>query len=166
MKTSNRFEGNDDRSATSAQDFETLRKALALKRYEQPPPGYFNRLPNQIMARIEAGEGETKFWQRFIPSFTLRPAMVYGLGLAVCGVVAVSVYYTSNLPVNNSGPVTASSMTTSQPSTLLGPAPGPAIASQNQSTVNSTNPITEPSLFPSQIGQGLQSMPAGYTPHQ
>ena len=168
MKTSNEFEGNDDRSATSAKEFETLRKALALKRYEQPPPGYFNRLPNQIMARIEAGEGETKFWQRFIPSFTLRPAMAYGLGLAVCGVVAVSVYYTSNLPVNNGSPVTASSMTTSQPQTLLGsPAPGLCDREPESNHRQQHEPDYRTLAVPvTQIGQGLQSMPAGYTPHQ
>lgn len=150
------------------EDFETLRKALALKKYEQPPPGYFNRLPNQIMARIEAGEGQSRFWERFIPSFTFRPAMAYGFGLAMCGAVALGVYYTSNLPVSNNGPMTASSMTTSQqPAAITGPAPGPALASQNQATVNSTNPVTaQPSLFPPQVGQGLQTAPAGYTPHQ
>lgn len=153
MKTSNQ----------GPEEFESLRKALALKRHEQPPPGYFNRLPNEIMARIEAGEGQTKFWERFIPSFTFRPAMAYGVGLAMCGVVALGVYYTSNLPVNNNGAVTASTMTTSQP-TVLAPAPGPAFASQS-SSVNSTNPlITEPSLFPSEVGRGFQTAPAGYTP--
>jgi hypothetical protein len=146
------------------EEFDQLRKALALKKYEQPPPGYFNRLPNQIMARIEAGEGETKFWQRLIPTFTFRPAMAYGFGLAMCAAVALGVYYTSNLPVNNNnGAMTASSMTPSQPP-VLAPAPGPAFASQ--STVNSTNPIiTQPSLFPSEVGSGLQTAPAGYTPH-
>lgn len=149
------------------EDFETLRKALALKKYEQPPPGYFNRLPNQIMARIEAGEGQAKFWERFIPHFTFRPVMAYGFGLAMCGAVALGVYYTSNLPVsNNTGPMTVSSMTTSQqPSAITGPALGPVLVSQNQSTVNSTNPMTtQPSLFPSQVGAGLQTAPAGYTP--
>ncbi|MDB6059146.1 MAG: hypothetical protein JWO95_2990 [Verrucomicrobiales bacterium] len=156
MKTSN----------PGPEEFEKLRKVIALKRYEQPPPGYFNRLPNEIMARIAAGEGETKFWQRFIPNFTFRPAMAYGVGLAMCGAVALGVYYTSNLPVNNNGTVTASTMTTSQP-TMLAPAPGPAIASQNSVSVNSTNPVmTEPSLFPNQVGAGLQTAPAGYTPHR
>jgi len=148
------------------EEFETLRRALALKRHEQPPPGYFDRLPNQIMARIEASESETKFWQRFIPSFTLRPAMAYGFGLAMCSAVALGVYYTSNLPANNNGAMTASSMTTSQP-TMLAPAPGVTLASGNQSTINSTNPITtEPSLFPANVGAGMQTAPAGYTPHQ
>jgi hypothetical protein len=147
--------------------FETVRKALALKKYEQPPPGYFNRLPNQIMARIEAGEGQTKFWERFIPSFTLRPAMAYGFGLAMCGAVVMGVYYTSNTQVaNTTSPMTASSMTASQQVILTAPASAPTLASHNEVSVNSTNPVTQqPSLFPSQVGQGLQTAPAGYTPN-
>ena len=63
-------------------DFENLRKLLALKRYEQPPPGYFSRLPDRITARIERGEGQSDFWERFISPFILRPAVVYGFALA------------------------------------------------------------------------------------
>jgi hypothetical protein len=158
-------------NSSNQDDFDRLRKLLALKRHEQPPPGYFNRLPNQIMARIEAGEGEEKFWQRFIPSFTFRPAVAYGMGLAVCGVVALGVYYTSNLPVNNTATANVNSMTASQPP-ALSPAPmvqpAAALASQNTSSVNSTNPVTEPSLFPSaeRIGSDLRTAPAGFTPKQ
>lgn len=153
------------------EDFERLQKLLALKKYEQPPPGYFNRLPNEIMARIEAGEGQSRFWERFIPSFTLRPAMAYGLGLATCGVVALGVYYTSNLPANNTGAATASTTTMAPPMMITStPAatPAAAIASRDPSTVNSTNPVTERSLFPDpqNIGRELHTAPAGFTPHQ
>ena len=154
-------------NSSDQENFEKLQKLLALKRYEQPPPGYFNRLPNQIMARIEAGEGQSRFWERFIPGFTFRPAMAYGVGLATCGVVALGVFYTSNLPSNNSAPTTASTMTTSQPM-MVTSAPAATIASRDPSSVNSTNPVTERSLFPDpqNIGRGLQSAPAGFTPHQ
>jgi hypothetical protein len=119
------------------------------------------------MARIEAGEGQTRFWERFIPSFTLRPVMAYGVGLAACGAVALGVYYTSNLPANNTGAATASTTTMSQP-TMVTSTPASAIASRDPSSVNSTNPMTERSLFPDpqNVGRGLQSAPAGFTPHQ
>ena len=149
------------------EEFERLQKLLALKRYEQPPPGYFNRLPGQIMSRIEAGEGQTRFWERFVPTFALKPAMAYGLGLAACGAVALGVYYTSNMPGNNTGAATASTTTMSQPM-MVTSAPAAAIASRDPNTVNSTNPVTQPSLFPDpqNIGHELRSAPVNFAPHQ
>jgi hypothetical protein len=67
-------------------DFETLRKLMALKRYEQPPPGYFRRLPDRIEARLERGEGQLGIWERFIVPFTFRPALVYGFAMAALSV--------------------------------------------------------------------------------
>ena len=41
-------------------NFESLRRLLALKRHEMPPPGYFNNFSSQVVHRIRAGEPEAQ----------------------------------------------------------------------------------------------------------
>lgn len=77
---------------TDPQNFEDLRRLMALKRHEQAPPGYFRRLPATIITRIERGEGQLMFWERLSANFTLRPAFVYAFVLAACGALATSIY--------------------------------------------------------------------------
>jgi hypothetical protein len=74
------------------ENFEAVRKLMALKRHEVPPPGYFERLSGTIIARIELGDGNLTFWERILTDFTLRPAFAYAFVLAACGALATSVY--------------------------------------------------------------------------
>ena len=70
----------------------SVERIIALKRYEQPPPGYFHLLPDRIIHRIEYGEGQSSFWERWWPEFRVRPALAYALGLAVCGAMTAGFY--------------------------------------------------------------------------
>jgi len=72
-------------------DFEALRKLLALKRHEQPPPGYFGRLPERIASRIEREGGQPGFWEKIFAGFTFRPAFAYSFALAAFGALTFSV---------------------------------------------------------------------------
>jgi hypothetical protein len=74
-------------------DFDSLLKLMALKRHEQPPPGYFNRLPGKILDRIERGEGQPRFWEKFVTAFAFRPAMAYASVLAAFSALTFSVIY-------------------------------------------------------------------------
>jgi hypothetical protein len=76
------------------EDFETLRKILALKRYEQPPPGYFDRLAVAITGRIRAESVKAPFWERFFSGMVLKPATAYAFGLAVCAVLVAGIGFT------------------------------------------------------------------------
>ena len=82
-----------------SEQFEQLRRLLVLKRYEQPPPQFFNRLPQQVMARIKAGEKaaepsffdyfswESPWLHRLWAAFETRPMLAGSVGLAVCALL-------------------------------------------------------------------------------
>jgi hypothetical protein len=88
------------------QDFEQLRRLLVVKRYEQPPPGYFHSFSREVIVRIRAGEmGETEVkWWAFEGSWLKwlwdacerRPAFAGGVGVAFCGFFAAATFISMN----------------------------------------------------------------------
>jgi len=83
------------------EDYEELRRLLALKRHEQPPPGYFEHFSPQVISRIESGEQARAhgFWARFFreaawagrpwSQLGFKPVLAGALGLAACGLVMI-----------------------------------------------------------------------------
>jgi len=71
----------------------SIEKIIALKRLEQPPPGYFQLLPGRIVSRIQRGEGQSGFWEKWWPAFCFRPILAYALGLTVCGTLAAGLFW-------------------------------------------------------------------------
>jgi hypothetical protein len=63
-----------------------LQRLLALKRYEQPAPAYFDNFLAQFHQRLDAVEAHPTFWQRFLRDSAGEPLGLWRLGLAgVCG---------------------------------------------------------------------------------
>ncbi len=65
--------------------FDALRKLLALKRHESPPPGYFNRFADRVIAQLEA-EGALPapaWWQQWWEALASPPVRALGYGAAV-----------------------------------------------------------------------------------
>lgn len=57
-------------------EFAAVQKLLALKRHEEPPPGYFDRLPGEVRARIAHAEAHPEpWWRRWLESWDLSPAL-------------------------------------------------------------------------------------------
>jgi hypothetical protein len=78
------------------ENFEQLRRLLALKRHEQPPPGYFHDFSRQVLARIQADEAVAKssLLGRLAPwvgnlweGFEAKPVLAGAFGVGVCSLL-------------------------------------------------------------------------------
>lgn len=72
---------------TNDNEFTELRRLLALKRYEIPPPGYFQSFSTKVIARLETSEAASAlpWWERW--ALVLRPAAVCASGIAMCSLL-------------------------------------------------------------------------------
>ncbi len=89
-------------------NFESLRRLLVLKRYEQPPPGYFNGFSRDVLARIRAGErvdepdtlerlyAEAPWLRRLLSALEARPIWAGAFGVAVCGLLVAGIVYSES----------------------------------------------------------------------
>jgi len=89
-----------------SQNFEQLRRLLALKRHEQPPPGYFHRFSRQVIAQIQEGEfvetatpmerflEQAPWLQRFWAALETKPVFAAAVAVAACLMLVAGVFYT------------------------------------------------------------------------
>jgi hypothetical protein len=148
---------------TDPENFEELRKLMALKRHELPPPGYFNRLPGNIIARIERGDGQFGFWERISASFTVRPAFAYAFALAACGALTASVYSVKTQSAEvayqrNPGKGWHTDSSDQNIAQTFDSSQGPHVANW----LGNTNPSTASQALPSLFGVPYQTVPVSY----
>ena len=88
-----------------SEEFQQVRRWLAIKRYEQPPPGYFDSLSRQVMQRIQELEaqrsvswldrlqGQVPWLQRLWDAVDAKPMLAGAFGVTVCGLLAGGLFY-------------------------------------------------------------------------
>lgn len=84
----------------SENNFESLRRLLALKRHEIPPPGYFNNFSSQVVSRIRAGEtaesreiAGSSWLLKFLQVFEAKPAFVSAFASSLCLLLLLGIAY-------------------------------------------------------------------------
>lgn len=105
-------------------EFEAVKKLLALKRHEEPPPGYFDRLPGEVRARIVHAQAHPEpFWRRWLASWELSPALATSYAAMACLLVAGG-FWLANQPGPQGGQqlvTTPPILTTTNQAALVNP---------------------------------------------
>jgi hypothetical protein len=159
------------------ENFEQLRRLLKLKRYEQPPPRYFNDFSSQVIDRIKHGERgddhasagwmlwEAAWLQRIWAAFEAKPVLAGAFGLAVCATLVTGVIYSERTDLQPvalipgadttiSSAVEFANASAENPAALVNP-----VAGVGGSITNSLNALpTDGPLF-----QNLRAEPASFT---
>ena len=163
------------------ENFEQLRQLLALKRHEQPPPGYFNDFSSQVILRIKAGDrGEEStallerlfmdapWLQRIWATFEARPALAGVLGVAMCGLLITGVLYSDRTEVSPVSLVPVVQEASAPVTPQIEPAADhPLLAKPAALEASSTNPINAAQTDEALLGNigSLQAQPASFTFH-
>jgi len=97
------------------ENFDSLKRLLALKRHEQPPPRYFNEFSRQVVSRIRAGEFDNReslieqaqmeapWVARLLSAFQAKPMYAGVFATAACALLIGGVIFSerSNLPTSD-----------------------------------------------------------------
>jgi len=157
-------------------NFEPLRRLLALKRQETPPPGYFNRFSGQVVARLRAGEAkgsrteaekyfsEAPWLLKLLQAFELKPAFAGAFASALCLLMVFGIVYDAERP--DSAPQTL--LQTSEQSLGSFAAVSPASLPQTADSagiIADTNPATSLQPVASLFGpQNSLAEPVSFSP--
>jgi hypothetical protein len=124
-------------------DFEALRRLLALKRHEVPPPGYFEDFSGRVIGRIRAAEAvrELPWLLRLLQAFETKPAYPVAFASGLCTLLLFGIVSVEQSPALVANPVFSGSGSTGF---SIAPATGQSLAMNI-----STNPPTDnlPALF-------------------
>lgn len=74
-------------------EFDSVKQLLALKRHEEPPPGYFDRLPGEVRARIAHAQAHPEpWWRRWLETWDVSPALATSYAVVAVTLVVGAVW--------------------------------------------------------------------------
>jgi hypothetical protein len=138
----------------SPEEFEEIRRLLALKRYEVPPPGYFDRFSGQVLARIQREEAlaSRPWWQTQLASLGWQRLLAVAnlAALAGVGIIGVTLVNLRDDDLPDPEHFAALQLDSGNP---WGTVPAPVIG-----------PVSSPALFGAPTPErGAGVVPVGYT---
>jgi len=151
------------------ENFDKLTKLLALKKHELPPPGYFNKLPGEVVSRIRADrarqnlnaasklEAEAPWLMKFWRTLAGKPVFAVSFGTAICALMLSAIFFSEKPPEQPGFAGTRNAV--SLPVVAAAPVGAGGEESLLANTATNQNP---PNLF-EMISNG-PTAPAGYHP--
>jgi hypothetical protein len=74
------------------ENHERLLHLLAIKRHEQPPPGFFDSFSEKVISRIEAQQHQhVPWWRQWFTELAEQPLLASTYGLLFAGLLVIAV---------------------------------------------------------------------------
>jgi hypothetical protein len=146
-------------------NFESVRRLLTLKRYETPPPGYFNSFSSQILQRIRAGDtgttwgwmedllGQAPWMEKLLQMFDVKPVFAGAFAGALCLLLFIGIIYTERPDITPQTAL-APAAATANPASFAAVSPTSlAQPAEQVGIVSSTSPVLSLQPAGSPFGQ-------------
>jgi hypothetical protein len=139
-------------------NFESLRRLLTLKRYEIPPPGYFNNFSGAVISRISAGETSESvgdWFSKLLQIFEFKPAFAGAFASALVVLLVFGIIFAERPDSAQQPLLQAMTMTQNSGSApQLADVSSVALPQTDQSgIIASTNPVLNLQPIASLFGQ-------------
>jgi hypothetical protein len=92
-----------------SENFEQLRRLMAIKRHEQPPPGYFDGFSAEVISGIRNGRTGAKdlseifepapWVVRFLRLLESKPVFAGAFGFSICALLISGIVYSEQMQV-------------------------------------------------------------------
>lgn len=90
-------------------NFDDLRRLLAIKRHEQPPPRYFHAFSRQVIGRIQAEQALARLslfdrllapFRHFTEGFEAKPLVAGAFGVGICSLLILGLVSSERMDAN------------------------------------------------------------------